>query len=169
MPSNPASSSLPTPALMAPAWLLLGPAFGTPALGPIVWTTEGAWTDGGTGKGHGLALSLQWGNWGPSEDPTDPFPRGPEPPRPLLGTGSQGSLPPMSTTDILAGEVLSGVGGWGAAAGLSLLRVTTLCPSLSPSSLLSLLPRLPSNFASKSLGTLSPYSQVIKLVPGDLF
>lgn len=75
----------------------------------------------------------------------------------------------MSTTDILAGEVLSGVGGWGAAAGLSLLRVTTLCPSLSPSSLLSLLPRLPSNFASKSLGTLSPYSQVIKLVPGDLF
>lgn len=75
----------------------------------------------------------------------------------------------MSTADILGGEVLAGVGGFGAAAGLSLLHVTTLCPSLSPSSLLSLLPRLPSNFTSKSLGTLSPYSQVIKLVPGDLF
>lgn len=75
----------------------------------------------------------------------------------------------MSTADILAGEVLPRVGGCRAAAGLSLLRVTTLCPSLSPSSLLSLLPWLPSHFASKSLGTLSPYSQVIKLVPGDLF
>ena len=65
--------------------------------------------------------------------------------------------------------MLSGVGGCGAAEGLSLLLVTTLCPSLSPSSLLSLLPRLPSHFISKSLGTLSPYSQVIQAGSGKPF
>lgn len=76
-------------------------------------------------------------------------------------------LLPVSTADILEFEVrlLPGEGGHGAAEALSLLNhLTALSLSLT---LLS--PIVPSTiafklFTSKSLGTLSPYSQVIKLL-----